>query len=225
MFLQIHGTFLTRFTYRCDGDTLLKYFLFIFLINSTALAQAPKAKTKTSSLKSYLSKSFLQTNVGLTYWQETIDISNTTSSGQLAAFFEGLDFQATYLKPRQSLRSLYTYTGLLALGGAKGTASGGLSDEFAQQKWLKVGFAPGILYRTGMRTELGIRIPLEYRLTFWEVTAGSNVKIDRSNSFSYGISGVFAARYSLRAAIAATLTYHHVWQTSVWSVSWQYDFR
>ena len=200
---------------------LLKFILAFVVLGSIANAQTPKSSKK-SRLRGYLSKSFIQTSTDITFWQENIDITSPTASGTLPSFFQGLRFQASLLKPRQSNpRWVYSYSGAVAIGGVKGTATGGLSDEFSQQKWLMVGVAPGIIYRTSTRTEIGFRVPLDYRLIFWEINPGSDVEVSRGNSFSYGLSGVFITRYTLRSAIAITLTHHHVWQASIWSIGWQ----
>lgn len=198
----------------------LAIFFSIFLIASSGHAAKSKSKKK---LYKYLRKSFVQMDVSYNFWQEEIGTMFNGEGGVVNMRFEGLQIGLNYVKPSKGVRWVYTLGTFVNLGQARGQLS--VDQELDKQNWMAFGVTPGILYRTGLSTEVGFRLPIGYRLDLFDLDPEIPLTLDGVDSFFYGISAVMIQRIKPRSAVIISVTHQQAWDATQWSLGFQYDFR
>lgn len=204
----------------------MKIFLHVILL-SVLLMFSPLSlaqQTKTKKVKATTTKkSFRQLHIGYQLWQEHIDASSGGTTSDMLTYLHGLRIGYSWHRPFKNVRWVSVYGADLGMGLAKGAATAPLTDEVEDQTWFSVTFNPGIMYRSTSKSELGLMLPISYRMIQWKVQAP--FELDRSSSFSVGVTGAYVNRFSLKSSFMATVTHHQMWNATIWGLGYQFDFR
>ena len=200
-----------------------KIFLLVLLFSLSALAQksvSAKPKKRSMMLETYY-------QIGFTghVFQEDIRTERSGVSENIESQSQGLGISLRYINPSSSPRwiqshSLEINAGFLRLQGITAT----LNDELKNQPWYSITLSPGYSYRTTPVSEIGLSLPLAYRIIGWK-TEDPTYKLSRGNSFSYGIAGTFTNHFSLKNSLLVALTHQVAWDSTVWSAGWIHSFR
>lgn len=201
----------------------LKKLLLIFTLmtcgNAFVFAQEGPRKIKASTTK----KKFSQFHVGYQVWQEHIDASSAGTESEMLAHFHGAKIGYSLHHPHKNVRWVTVYGADLGIGLTKGTATSPLTDEVEDQTWFSITAYPGLMYRSTSKSELGILIPVSWRMIQWKLQ--DPYDLDRDSSFSAGISLVYVNRFSLKSSMTVTLTHQQMWNATIWGVGYQIDLR
>lgn len=208
--------------------------IFTFAISAQAQKRTP-AQRKSSATQSGPSsattrapkpvRNFWQVRFGYTYGQENIHLKSGTAGADMETQSEGLLGSVNYvLGSRSRWRQQYG----LEVGNGRLKGKGNtiaIPDELRGQVWFLFGVAPGLTYRSSEFSEVGLSVPIHYRMINWQLQAGTTLDPERDASFSVGGRGHYIARFSPRSALELSATYHHLWQAVFWGASWQIDFQ
>ena len=179
---------------------------------------APR-KVKASITK----KKFRQFTLGYQLWQETIDASSAGVNSEMLTYFHGFKAGYSWHRPLRNVRWVTVYGADFGFGFAKGAAMAPLTDEVEDQGWYSATVYPGLMYRGTSKSEIGIQIPLTYRIIQWKLDEPFD--LDRKGSFSAGVSLMYVARFSLKSSMQVALTHQQMWDATIWSIGYQFDFR
>jgi hypothetical protein len=192
----------------------------VLSIGQTSVAQNTSTRTiKASATK----KKFTQLHVGYQLWQETIDATSGATTSEMLTYMHGLRLGYSWHHPFKNVRWVSVYGAELGMGFAKGTAVSPLADEVKDQTWFSATFNPGIMYRSTSKSELGLMLPITYRLIQWKLQEPFD--LDRSSSFSVGLTGAYINRFSLQNSFMVSVTHQQMWNATIWGIGYQYDFR
>lgn len=200
--------------------------------SSTAPTKTARPKrsrsTKSQSLRaskpreSVEKKNFMHYGVGLALFQERMKASSSLGSGVMLAQSQGFLFEAGYHRPRQSPRWQEDYEVRLGLGSVKGSISDPLGDRLTAQNWALLSLAYGYTYKTSVRSGIGLHLPLIYRKIDWKLKTPISFE---DKSFTYGLAGSYVHRMSMRSSFVASIEHQMGWETTLWSLNWQYDLK
>lgn len=205
---------------------MFRYSLIALLFSSVVSAQnvAPKSgKSRARVLPP--AENFWQVRVGWLFGQENIRLKSGANTADMETQSEGLLASANYvLGSRTRWRQQYGIE--LGNGRLKGKGNTNeIPDELRGQVWFMFGIAPGINYRSSSVSEVGLSVPIHYRMIQWQLQGGSPLDPERDASFSVAARGHYIQRFSKKSALELSLTYHHLWQATFWGASWQIDFQ
>ena len=142
-------------------------------------------------------------------WNELIEASGPSITGDGRFQFAGYQFGLTHNKPFSGIRWVRQYATYLTIGTAKGAGiSGTFSDEFKNQLWAALSVSAGLTYRTTAVSELSIFAPISARFISWELASNAAIELDKETSFSAGLGFQFTQRFSTRSADTASVTAH-----------------
>ena len=205
--------------------------LFILLLCSQPTwAQSSDVKTKksrSSKSKNLLKKSYYDVSVQYMVWQELIEASGPSISGDGRFQFAGYQFGLTHNKPFSGIRWVRQYASYLTVGTAKGAGvpGGTFTDEFKNQLWLAFSVSAGLTYRTTAVSELSLFAPVSARFINWELASNAAIELDRETSFSAGLGFQFTQRFSTRSAMMVSVAHQFLWEATQWSIGYQYSLR
>lgn len=168
-------------------------------------------------------KRFSQVHLGYQMWQESIDATTSGISSTMLTHFYGMRIGYSSHRPRKNVRWVDVYGVDLGLGVAKGTAAAPLSDEVSGQPWISLTAYPGRMYRSTSKSELGLLLPVSYRLTQWELQPP--FELDRKSAFAVGVTALYVNRFSLRTSFSVALTHQFLLDATVLGIGYQVDFR
>lgn len=137
----------------------------------------------------------------------------------------GLLGSANYVMPfnRSRWRQVYGVDLGVALVKGKGNTSA-IQDSLRAQKSFLLGGSAGLSFRSSPYSELGISLPLHFRMIQWELNSQSSLDPDRDSTVSIGLAGHYVAHFTKTSALHASITYHFLWQATLWSIGWQHRF-
>jgi hypothetical protein len=138
--------------------------------------------------------------------------------------FHGFEFGAGYEIPFKAFRWVQYYSADVAVGVAKGIGKGPVVDELKDQSWMAFTAKAGIIYRATAVSEVGLFIPLTIRSARWKLDETAQLEM-KDKSFSAGLGAMFINRFTPYQALVVTLTHQHMWNSTVWGIAWQYDFK
>jgi len=202
-----------------------KIFLVLFLTFyalTIAAQEDAAAKSKTN-----LRKKYYVANMSVLMWQEKIDATNASGEGEMRFQFQGIRLGGALVKPFQKkFRWLQYYGAELAFGQAtgKGTTTT-FNSELEDQLWLSGTVNPGIMYRTTALSDIGFMLPLSFRTVSWAKDENTMLTVDRESTISLGMTLAFVTRFSLKSSMLISVTHHHMWDSTVWALGWQHDFK
>jgi hypothetical protein len=204
----------------------MKFFIHTILL-SCVLSFAHVAVAQNTSTKKIKAtttkKNYTQLHVGYQLWQETIDASSGGTASEMLTYMHGFRLGYSWHRPFSNVRWVSVYGAELGMGLAKGTATAPLTDEVEDQTWFSVTFNPGLIYRGTSKSEIGLMLPISYRMIQWELQAPFD--LDRGSSFSVGLTGAYVNRFTQKSSLMVTLTHQQMWNATIWGLGYQYDFR
>ncbi len=202
----------------------MHFLIFTLFINILASAPAfANVETQTSKKVSPLKKQYTQISASYIFWQEKLEAVSNGTAGYMMTHFHGFKLGYAYNKPFNNIRWVQSYLGEASMGYVKGAGtSAAIPDEVESQTWMGLSFSPGLIYRTTANSEIGFALPLSYKKPLWKFE--TPLEVD-DHPFSVGLSLNFISRLNLKSAITLGLTHQHMWNATIWSVGWQYDFR
>lgn len=205
--------------------TLILFSSFGWSEENLAQPVSVSSKQKTAA-RTRLKKSYYQINMQYLIWEENINASAGAISGSIPFQFTGLKGGLSYNAPLPNVRWVQSYAGDLSLGTTKGgNSNSALTDEFQNQVWYALTFTPGLTYRTSAVSELSLILPLTYRKVNWSYEDTLYIELARASSFSVGLGVLFALRFTPKSALFSSITHQQMWQTTQWSIGWQYAFK
>jgi hypothetical protein len=196
------------------------------LLPRVSPAEITKSRVKAPPpRKISIGKSYFELGFEAMIWQEAIQAQRGNDVEQLETQFQGLGVNLTYRKPTRHIRWQWSHSMELA-GGALHTTgtSAKIPDTLRRQQWYALSLSPGVIYRTTSVSEVGLGVPLTFRVINW-VTDDSTLSLERGRSFSYGLSGLYINRLSKSSALQVIFTHQISWNTFVWSLGWNYIFQ
>jgi hypothetical protein len=81
-----------------------------------------------------------------------------------------------------------------------------------------------MIYRATAVSELGVYIPLAYRKVSWKLDSSSALTLNEK-AFSVGLGFMFINRFTPYTSLLVTVTHQHMWNSTLWGIGWQYDFK
>lgn len=205
----------------CRSKIFSSFLFFVFLLGcSFSQAQVSQVKkVKASATR----KNFSQFHMGYQVWQEAIDVKSAATESEMLTSLHGFRMGYSLHRPFNKVRWVAVYGFDLGFGVAKGAASSPLTDEVEDQNWFSGTFNPGLMYRSTSKSEIGLFVPITYRMIQWKVAEPFDPEKD--SSFSAGITAAYVTRFNLRSSLMFTLTHQQLWTATIWGVGYQIDFR
>ncbi len=159
-------------------------------------------------------------------WQEAIHGERVTY-GKMEAQSLGLFGSYSWVKPFASnARWLYSFGGDLALGNIKGQINVGPNpDGLRGQLWYLAGMNGALLYRTSKVSNMGLGLPLYYRIIDWKINPGSELKMQKKSSFTAGLNTFMEIKMMEDNFLRVGITYFHQWNGTMWSIAWQRELN
>jgi|GEM_PF-2588729 len=171
-----------------------------------------------------LEKSYFQWGIHALLWQEYIAAHRGTDTEQMLVQTQGFGLGLTYRKPSSSIRWWQSHEFDLDFGNVHTTGtSATIPDTLRQQQWYSATFSPGFIYRTTAVSDIGMGVPLTYRVINW-VTNDPTLTLDRHTSFSYGLSAIYINRLSHTSTLQLSFADQMSWKAFVWSLGWTHVF-
>lgn len=200
--------------------------LLLILSAQSAFAQSAGAsKAKTKKVKK-ARKSATQLRLGMGLWQETIDLNTSFAESKMVAQSMGFLTNIARNVPFRNSRWAFNYSLDAGVGTIKGKGNNdNVPDELKNQLWLLAGVSAGFMYRTSPSAEIGFTFPAYYRAINWELQKDSDFDAERDSSFSVGAGGVYVARLNKSSAINLAVTHQYLWDATMWTAFWQYEYR
>jgi len=162
---------------------------------------------------------------GVLFWQETIDLKKGSNKGHMRTRSEGVLFSGLYQIRSGPTRWMQAYTADLGIGQLRGKgATNAIPDELKGQYWALLGGSAGLTYRSSPVSEVGLSLPVYFRVIKWKLQSGSQLDPEKDNSFSVGLRGHFAFHFDGGSALVMAITHHHLWRASIWEAGWQTSF-
>lgn len=195
---------------------------------SSAQAAAASGTTKTKVKKKKRTRvSRAELRFGGMLWQEAIEMDKGSDKVDAEMQSAGLFVGYGRSTPFRGLRWSYYYGAELGVGTIKGRAlsNAAINDGLNNQLWYLVGANPGIIYRTTAYTELGLYVPVWFRMINWKINANSSLDPDRDSSFSLGLQGQMVQRFSKSSALAVSITHQQFWGATAWGVTWLHTYQ
>lgn len=199
--------------------------IFLLLIASFGFASYGQGKSRAK--KRTPPRPYTQLRTGIVMWQEAIDLKKDASSAKMESQLIGPLFAYSYVRPvGKRNRWLQVYSAELGLGTLKGKGnSDSIPDELKNQPWYMVGVSPALIYRTTSVSEVGVVLPLYYRMIGWKLDPSLGLDPDRDTSFSAGLGGVYTNRLTKTSHLHVALVRQHMWNSTQWMISWQMDIK
>lgn len=170
----------------------------------------------------YLKSPFSVLQLGLSGWQETIEIVSDSENASLETSFTGLSFGYLRYQPLKRLKWMRSFGATLDFGTAKAQAVEPAVDRLKEQPWLRASLIYGYQHRTGFRTSLGLFLPVSYKLLLWDIEDTLTVN---DEAFSVGLSGKYTYKLNIRTTISFALEHQFMWDASIWTVKFGREFR
>ncbi len=204
-------------------------FVCCFLMSEISSAQETQVKTKKSrktKTRGLLTKNYYDVSAQYITWQELVDASGTGITGNGRFQFSGYQFGLNKNKPFSSIRWVQQYSTQLTVGTAKGAGeSNTFTDEFKNQLWFSLSGSAGLIYRTTAASEIGLFVPLTYRMIQWELADNAAIELDKESSFSAGVGFQFVQRFTPRSSLVISVAHQVVWEATQWSLGYQFSLR
>jgi hypothetical protein len=203
---------------------------FIFFASLSWAAPAKRSagtSTATVPVKRSAPKeeSYWQMGLNALIWQEGIEARRGTNTENLLVQSLGFGFDMTYRRPSSSIRWWQSHTLSLGVGSIHTTGTTtAIPDTLRQQQFYTATLSPGFIYRTTSVSDIGLSVPLTYRVINW-VTNDDTLTLARRNSFSYGLSALYINRLTRTSDLQVSFTDQMSWKAFVWSVGWNHAFR
>lgn len=198
------------------------FIIFTVVLVHGQVGQATTATTKKKA-KSVRPATYSRMGLSMGLWQESIEAKKAGVRTKIEMQSHGLRLHYNYNIPYTRSNWRQVYGGELGYGYIKGKgALTTIADELEKQPWISLTFSYGWLYRTTPVSDVGVAVPLTYRMISWDLESGSGLKMDRENSFSAGFSLLYMNRFSEKSAINISLTHHYMWDTTIWAMGWEY---
>ena len=199
---------------------MLGILLALLMTSSGTLAQEGQSQGK--KLRGP-KRSFSQFGFAFTMSQEKVDARNGANEDTLIMHFQGLRARYGYHIPfrRSSWRHSYTLDGTFGVVKGKGNTAA-IADEVSGQPWTSFGFTPAVYKATSPASEVGLGFVGEYRFIKWQLDEGSGLDLEKDNSTSVGLLGVYVIRLSSRSTVQVAAIYHHMWEATAWSLGYEY---
>ena len=199
--------------------------IFCILFTSLSMAQSNQSAAKNNLNSKKQITHFYRSNLGGIVWNEQM---MATKAGvedpmimQLNGMVGGLSYHTPWVRPR--LSRFYQLD--FAFGSVKGQGNRVTNfDEVSSQTWATLTVAPGLLYKLNQVGEIGISAPVVLRYLDWKLE-GSDLEIDKSNQFSYGIAFLYNHYLNTRHSIQLSMNYQEKWTSSLLSLKWQYTLK
>lgn len=205
------------------------FFVCVLFMTDVTWAQDSEVKTKKSrktKTRSLLTKNYYDVSAQYIMWQELIDASGTGISGNGRFQFSGYQFGLNKNKPFSSIRWVQQYSTHLTVGTTKGTGeSNTFTDEFKNQLWFSLSGSAGLIYRTTAASEIGLFVPLSFRMIQWELANNAAIELDKETSFSAGLGFQFVQRFTPRSSMVISVAHQIVWEATQWSIGYQLSLR
>ena len=199
--------------------------VFCILLSFNCWAQNNKVSAQKNIAPPKKVTHFYRSSFGGVVWNEQM---TATKAGvedpmvmQLNGFVGGLSYHLPWVRPRLSR----FYQVDFAYGTVKGKGNQVTNfDEVSSQPWATLSFAPGMLYKLNQVGEVGISAPVFLRFLDWKLE-GSDLEIEKSNSFSYGLAFIYNHYLNSRHSIQVSMNYQEKWTSSLLSLKWQYTLK
>ena len=185
----------------------------------------PQTSTKVNLKRKVRHTGFHQTGVSFLMWQEQIKGTKSTVASDTRTQSQGIQFRYGYNIPFRNSRWRHAYLGDLGFGTLKGTVvTSGLADELRNQYWISSSLTPALIYETTDVSDLGIGAPMTLRLIRWNLQKEGDLLMDRTSSFSPGLSLLYMNRFTVHHILNFTFTHQFAWKASQWAVGYDYRF-
>jgi hypothetical protein len=174
--------------------------------------------------KAFVHRTYYSSSVGLLTWQEVIRAHRASDSTGIQTQLLGVqgDFSYNFEHTSRWIQhdSLKFAAGLLKGKGA----SDEIDDELKNQKWVMLTASPGLIYRTTPVSDVGVGLPLSYRYIAWKLNPALNLNVEKSSSFSIGVSGTYVNRLSRHSSLYVVVEHQHMWDAVLWFAGWNYIY-
>lgn len=162
-------------------------------------------------------------HVGAVLWQENITAQRASEKSGMPFQFHGIKVGYNYQKFRLRSRFRQYHSADVGFGFTKGKGQTvTIGDELKNQMWATATFAPGFMYRTSPYSDIGLQVPLVYRLIDWQLATNSGLTLREKSAFSAGLGLLYINRFSRKNSIQFLVTYQHLWQTTQWMMAWEH---
>lgn len=195
---------------------ILFVFVFLFANNGHSATKAQKR------LYRYLKSPYSTWHLGLSSWQELIEVESASQPATLETSFTGLNLGYLRQRPHKKLKWVRSYGASLDFGIAKAQAGAPAVDRLKEQPWLRASLLYGYIYRTGFRTSLGFFVPVSYKHLLWDIEDSLVLK---DNGFSVGLSGSYLYKFNSKTSLSFMLEHQFMWNASIWTINIGREFR
>ena len=195
---------------------ILFIIVFLFASESQAATRAQKR------LYRYLKSPYSTWHIGLSSWQETIEIVSDSQDAALETSFTGLTLGYLKQKPFKKLKWIRSYGATFDFGIAKAQAGFPALDRLKEQPWVRASLVYGYVYRTSFRTNLAFYMPISYKHLLWDIEDTLTVN---DNGFSVGLSGRYDYKLNAKNTISFALEHQFMWNASIWTLNFGREFR
>lgn len=196
-----------------------------FAVSAECLAQRQQAEPQQQS-RARAWRSFPKTGFTYTYWSERVLAERPGASSQIPMQFAGLSAYHQHVKPLRRGRGRWRRIlgAEIAAGTVKGQGVEGVNrDGLKDQPWLYLAAVPALSRRMSRETELGVGLPVSFRKVLWQLR-DDNLEMKEEN-FSVGASLYFLTHLSARSAVRVSLTQQQQWESTVFSVGYEWRPR
>lgn len=199
--------------------TILGILLCLVIPLSASAAPAGNSKARATLRKKYFQGTF-----GYNLWHEAVAASSGGNDGNISMSFHGFKIGGAYLVPYKQLRWVQYYAADVSFGNTKGTGDGAITDQLREQPWYAATVTPGLIFRSTALSELGVILPLAYRQIDFKLDSGASLQVD-DKPFSVGVGAMFINRFTTRSSLMLALTHQHMWNATIWGMTYTYDFK
>lgn len=205
---------------------LILTMIVVLLVEGPALAQGRPA---TAARRAQAAKRFVvpyyQIGARFVLSQEGIGADRGSGKETLMMQFQGTQISGTYKKPFSNVRWVQSHSVDVGFGNTKGKGNPNSSvPDALTQPYYSLSFSPGIIYRTEPPTEIGLSLPLTYRMIQWRLEDPS-LQMEKASSFAFGLSLTFGNRLTANSTLFAAFTHQINLQSTVWALGFDYAFR
>lgn len=203
--------------------------LFLFILVSQPMMvsgqEVPVVK-KWVVKKKHRKVTFKQISFSLIQWQEFIKGQKSGIANETRTQSQGIQFRYGYNIPFRGSKWRHAYFADFSFGTLKGTIkTADVSDELRNQYWLSAAVAPALLVRTTPSSEIGLAAPMTLRLIRWNIKKEGDLLMQRTSSFSPGLSFIYLNRFTNRSILNVSLTHQFGWHATQWTVGYEYRFN
>jgi hypothetical protein len=209
------------------GEIFLQKLIFIFILVFSGLSygQTHRSTMKLTKKPRTHGKSYYQWGVHILLSQEEVAATRAGVTEKLVTQFQGISMKLTKRIPTSHIRWQWSHSADLAMGilHTRGAATSVVPDTLRNQPWYAATLNPGFIYRTTSVSEIGMGIPLTYRMIRWSLN-DPTLTMDKKSSFSYGVSAIYINRLTQNSSLEASFTHQINWNSTIWSLGWNHIF-